>query len=64
MTNKNIVQVVHTQPKPIRNNVQYIIIYDNSVIAPYSNSLEQKKRYDVITDEEWYILVKVWDTSW
>ena len=25
-------------------------------------SLEQKKPYDIITDEEWYILVKVWDT--
>ena len=26
------------------------------------NSLEQKERYDIITDEEWHILVKVWDT--
>ena len=26
------------------------------------NSLDHKERYDIITDEEWYILVEVWDT--
>ena len=26
-----------------------------------ANSLEHKERYDIITDQEWYILVKVWD---
>ena len=26
------------------------------------NSLQHKKRYDIVTDEEGYILVKVWDT--
>ena len=25
------------------------------------NSLERKERYDIMTDEECYILVKVWD---
>ena len=24
-----------------------------------ANSLEHKERYDIITDEEWYVLVKV-----
>ena len=42
-----------------------VIIYDNNnrAIPPYSNrannSLEQKERYDIITDEEWCILAKV-----
>ena len=27
-----------------------------------ANSLEHEERYDIITDEEWEILVEVWDT--
>ena len=27
-----------------------------------ANSLEHNERYDIVTDEEWYILVKVGET--
>ena len=37
----------------------YTIIMPSHQTAIGAISLEHKKRYDTITDEEWYILVKV-----